>query len=68
MKPPSDEELAGAAIFVQREGNPVPIDAEWYVLTDGRVLARFRESGGWELSMFDADSITDESGAWMAKQ
>lgn len=68
MKAPTDEELAGAAVFVQRPEVSIPIDAEWYLLTDGRVLTRFRESGGWEVSMFDAESITAASGPWVPKQ
>lgn len=68
MKPPTGEELAGARVFVQRPGVSIPIDAEWFVLADGRVLARFRESGGWERSLVDADQITAADGPWMAKQ
>lgn len=66
MQEPSEAELAGARVFVQREGTPVPIDAEWHVLTDGRILTRYRESGGWEASMFDAETLV--SGDWVKKQ
>jgi hypothetical protein len=68
VKPPSEAELAGARVFVQRPGVSIPIDAEWHVLTDGRVLARFRESGGWERSVFDAAAITADGGGWEEKR
>ena len=53
MKAPTESELAGARVFVQRPGVQVPIDAEWHVLVDGRVLVRY-PSGGWMTSMYDA--------------
>jgi len=68
MKPPSDEELGGARRFVQREGVSIPIDAEWFVLTDGRVLVRFRESGGWEVSMFGLAALTAAGADWVEQQ
>ena len=68
MKAPTDEELAGAAVFEQRPGVQVPINADWYVLPDGRVLTRYRESGGWEQSLLDADTITANGGDWVPKQ
>lgn len=66
MKAPSETELVGAAVFVQRAGVQVPIDAEWHVLVDGRVLVRY-PSGGWMTSMYDAAAIT-EDGGWVPKQ
>jgi hypothetical protein len=68
VKAPNEDELAGAWVFVQRPGTPIPIDAEWHVLTDGRVLTRFRESGGWEKSMFDAEQIAAGDGPWIPKR
>ncbi len=67
MKAPSDEELAGARVFVQREGVQVRVAAEWFVLVDGRVLVR-HPSGGWEQSMFSADTVTAKGGDWVEQQ
>lgn len=67
MKPPSADELAGAKVYVQREGVQVPVDAEWHVLADGRVLAHY-PSGGWEVSMFGAEAVTAAGGDWVEKQ
>jgi hypothetical protein len=67
VKVPTDEELASARVFVQREGVQVPIDADWYVLTDGRVLVRHRATGGWEPSLFDAAAVTADGGDWVLK-
>jgi hypothetical protein len=62
--PLSDEELASARVFVQRPGLQVPIDAEWHVLTDGRVLVRHRQTGGWEASLIAAAVVTADDGDW----
>jgi hypothetical protein len=68
VQAPSEEELAGARVFVQREGVQVPIAAEWHALVDGRVLVRFRESGGWEVSMFDLAALTAAGADWVEQQ
>jgi hypothetical protein len=68
MKPPSENELADAKVYVQRPGVPVPVDAEWHVLTDGRVLTHYRASGGWEKSMFAASALAAVDGDWVAKE
>lgn len=65
MKPPTEDELASARRFVQRDGVSIPIDAEWFVLADGRVLTRFRESGGWATSMVDVEALSVADGSWV---
>lgn len=67
MKAPSEAELAGAKVYVRRPDAQVPVDAEWYVLTDGRVLTRY-PSGGWAASMFTADALAIDGGDWLVKQ
>lgn len=65
MKAPSEEELAAARRFVQRDGAPVPINAEWFVLADGRVLTRYRGSGGWGVSLLGVAALTVVGGDWV---
>lgn len=67
MRPPSEAELAGAKVYVQREGVPIPVDAEWHVLADGRVLTRY-PSGGWATAMFTAEALATGGGDWVEKQ
>lgn len=67
LKQPSEAELAGAKVYVQREGVQVPVDAEWWVLADGRVLTRY-PSGGWETSMHGAAALAAANGDWVEKQ
>lgn len=67
MKPPSEDELAGSKVYVQRPGAQVPVDAEWHVLADGRVLTHY-PSGGWETSMFTVEALTAGGGDWVEKQ
>jgi hypothetical protein len=63
VKAPSDEELADARVFVQQADAQVPVrGGMWFVLADGRVLVR-HPSGGWERSMFSADTLTTD-GEW----
>jgi hypothetical protein len=66
VKAPTEDELAGAKVYVQREGVQVPVDAEWWVLVDGRVLTRY-PSGGWETSMFSDEALTAADGDWVEK-
>ena len=45
----------------------MPVDAEWHVLTDGRVLTKY-PSGGWERAMFSAEALAVDGGDWVEKQ
>lgn len=61
MKAPTEAELAGATVFTQRPDVQVPIDADWHVLTDGRVLVQHRATGGdWMVKPEEPDDDAPE--------
>lgn len=67
MKAPTETELAGAKVYVQKPDLPIPVNAEWWVLTDGRVLTKY-PTGGWERAMFTAEALAADGGDWVEKQ